>query len=458
MALDDQSLTNDELDDLEVARQDGDFGTLLKGARRFPPLYHLILRGWLRVFPSDYSARVLSVALGLALIVVLWLLGRAVAGNLGGIAVAAFAAISPLTIWYSQETRVYGLVLLLAALAMLFLIRSLESGSTRDWVWFSVFCVAGIYTHYYFVVFVAIAVGLVAVRFVRSGRPAIPWAVLAGATIAAAPSLLLLVSDQTGAWGASSTTPFGVSGFGYTYVSVFTGYTVGPSLRDLHSMDVVESIRRFLPALLAIAATGTILGLSGLRVLRRDHATLLATFTILPVLIVGVASSVAPFGFNPRHVIWIAIPIALWMGAGLTRIHQPLVLIGAALLIIVSVVALSGRVWSDDYRNEDSRAVARYLETQADQSPVFVISDYMAEPLEYYLTEGRAVVAIGNITEADPAPAVAFIDTRGESYWLAVSREFHGDPEGSLVDALLATGSIQHVADFAGYQLYRSTP
>jgi len=61
-----------------------------------PPLYYLILKGWMAIFGIGVlQARLLSVGIGTATIPLFYLLGRRLAGSSMGLWAAALLAISP---------------------------------------------------------------------------------------------------------------------------------------------------------------------------------------------------------------------------------------------------------------------------------------------------------------------------------------------------------------------------
>src|SRR4051812_8951783 len=98
-SLAEQSLSRDEV---------WEFVNLSRGIRAgdgFPPLYYILLRGWLQLFPGQMAARWLSVFFGVIAVGLGFLLGRRIAGRDVGIWLALLTAVSPLHIWYSQEGR-----------------------------------------------------------------------------------------------------------------------------------------------------------------------------------------------------------------------------------------------------------------------------------------------------------------------------------------------------------------
>jgi hypothetical protein len=81
---------------------------------------------------TDFSARLPAVLAGTALIPVGYLLGREVAGRLGGLFVAAFLAGHPSLVVWSRQAWFYALYVLIFGTALLFTLRALRSGQVRD--------------------------------------------------------------------------------------------------------------------------------------------------------------------------------------------------------------------------------------------------------------------------------------------------------------------------------------
>ncbi|MFI5266043.1 MAG: glycosyltransferase family 39 protein [Chloroflexota bacterium] len=102
-----QDLSDDEAFFVQIAHQ-GTYLQLAGSAEPHPPLYLALLQGWM--FPAgvtEYAVRFLSILFGLATVAAVYQLGRQVAAERLGLAVAAVAAVNPYQIFYSQTTRDY---------------------------------------------------------------------------------------------------------------------------------------------------------------------------------------------------------------------------------------------------------------------------------------------------------------------------------------------------------------
>ena len=450
-----QSLSADEVWELQHIKRG------LAAADGFPPLYNLLLIGWLTLFPGAVSARWLSVLFGLLCVCFGWLLGRRLGGDSVGVWTALFLAVSPLHVWYSQDGRMYTLYVLLAAITLWALVRAMEGDSPRDWILFTAAAAAGMYVHYYFAIVVLVAAIIILTQrgHRRLAKPIAAYAAIAALCL----PLLWLISKDFGLQ-AETTYAYrgGLGGLGYTYVSFLTGYTLGPSLRELHTMTMGQAFVGFLPWLALLALPLAVLSYHAVKVLNSKTLVWLGLLIVAPVAIAGILGMVTGVGYHVRYVVWVIVPVAVLLGAGASRWRRWPVAIAVIILFGVFVVAVVNRRYSERYRDEDMRAVSIYLRSQPDITPIFVLPHYMARPVWYYLGNERAVYALQGsaLDSAGVLQDLDFIDSltpAGQSYWLVYSREFHGDPLGSVRDTLEQRDGLNAMARFAGVVLYRGT-
>jgi len=125
-----------------------------------PPLYYLLLSGWIRLFGySEVALRLPSVIFYLAGICVMWLLGRKLLGIEGAGLAAFMYAVDSVVGRQAQNARMYTMLGLMAALSLLVFLNLAEDRSRRTTGWFALFGVisfVGLNTHYWFA-FVLIA-------------------------------------------------------------------------------------------------------------------------------------------------------------------------------------------------------------------------------------------------------------------------------------------------------------
>lgn len=340
-----------------------------------PPLYYLVLKGWLAVWggilPAVTGARLLSVVWGVLAIPILWAIGRRVSrGRAGGWA-ALLLAVSPFHIYYSQEIRMYGMVTCLGALGVWLTLAALERRRAVWWAGAGLALLAALYTQYYaFFVILALAVFLLVGRRRREHWRA--WgAVLAGIALAYLPWV----------W---YTAPRLV-----TYVQ----YKVGMD-KDL-PLSAWEFLRRILlaygaghlegawqgwwPAGLVPAAL-VLAGTAWLLLRKRPHPaqgtllTLGLSWLIIPWLGGYFINLIAPF--NPprsERLMLMALPAFLLLGGEVMQTALEQVrpaarragLAGLALWIAIAGLSLAGFYTVPRYAQEDYRELAQFIKARA---------------------------------------------------------------------------------------------
>ena len=151
-----------------------------------PPFYLLLLRAWVRLFGTNEAGlRSLSALLGVAGVGAMYALGRELGGKKAGWWAAATMTFSLMHIYYSQEARMYSLLVLSAALSGWMLLRLLRTGRNGYIAGYAVTLAAMAYTHY-FALFFFLAQLVYAVVFLVRRRDLAVSKKYAGACAAAA--------------------------------------------------------------------------------------------------------------------------------------------------------------------------------------------------------------------------------------------------------------------------------
>jgi uncharacterized membrane protein len=141
LGLDAQSFWNDEGNSARLSERS--LSLIIEGTASdiHPPLYYISLRGWRELLgESEFGLRSFSAFAGILTVAATLALGRLFftqrdrKAGLRFILIAAFlAAINPTLIYYSQETRMYAILALLAAVSMIFLWRWLNAERSNIW-------------------------------------------------------------------------------------------------------------------------------------------------------------------------------------------------------------------------------------------------------------------------------------------------------------------------------------
>jgi uncharacterized membrane protein len=155
------------------------FLNLYNGDRQ-PPLYHLTLWLTIRAFGhGEFAVRLPSLIAGTLVIPVLYELGRELYDRRTGLIAAAFAAASPVLIWYAQEVRMYEFVALFGLLALLTQLRVIRNGTMLNWAAYILATAALLWSHYFGLLLIGVqqlAFVAVLVHRKRNGQPVKPLA------------------------------------------------------------------------------------------------------------------------------------------------------------------------------------------------------------------------------------------------------------------------------------------
>jgi O-antigen/teichoic acid export membrane protein len=115
-----------------------------------PPLHHVVVWFAVRLFgDGELALRLPSIAAGVLLVPALYGTARELWDRRTGLVAASLGAAAPILVWYSQEARMYSLLLLFGVLAAWAQARALRTGSALAWCAYALSAAAVIYTQYF---------------------------------------------------------------------------------------------------------------------------------------------------------------------------------------------------------------------------------------------------------------------------------------------------------------------
>lgn len=385
-----------------------------------PPLYYLLLHGWMELFGSSETAvRALSLVFAVAAVPVAWWAGRSLFGRRAAWVAAVLVAFSPYLTIHSREARMYSLVVLLGMLAVaaflqVFVLRR------RRLLWVLVVALAAlVYTHYWglFVVaamVVAVPVCAFYVGTDRRGRAMDAGIAFGGVGLLFAPwapSFVAQVRQTAAPW---SRTPTGA--------------------------DVLRSIHSVLGSRWVSLALGVAVAVLVVRLLRSQQdpeRTLVLSLSVILVTTLAASwlSSQLEPSWSPRYFGVYLPPLVLLAAVAFGRAGKLGLAAVAALVVIWCVPSFSGwQSLSEARPKSNVRALAARLVPTLRPGDVVMSSQLEQVPvLRYYLGPGlryadpRGVVvdptvadwrhALARMTAARPAevlrPLVADLEPGG---------------------------------------------
>ncbi|MDZ7842956.1 MAG: glycosyltransferase family 39 protein [Gammaproteobacteria bacterium] len=297
-----------------------------------PPLYYLVLRLWCGVAScGELGLRLPSALAGVAFVALVGVFFKQAFGRGAALAVALIAALSPVHVYYSQEARVYS-ILLTTLLLFLFLQWRVihRKATTTHFVLLFITGVCALYLHY----LSAIAIGayaLVCLVEKASGYRDIPGRYFVAVAAAFACFVPWALAGLLGSGSSSSELAWIAEYFEdkplwQLPLRTLTTFLTGPELyyneinlflKRHADMDMpavaraASALLTFLVLVLCLAVFGGFRGLSGDR---RRALLESAAFVILPLLGLAVASLVvAPVYVAGRYDL-IAFPGFLMLG------------------------------------------------------------------------------------------------------------------------------------------------
>ncbi len=119
-----------------------------------PPLYYLMLNGWVRVFgDSEASMRTPSAICSILAIWLTYLIGRQLLRHSVALLAAGCMAVSSFQVFYAQQARSYGLMLVFSLASMYFFVRLIRERNPGVVAGYLVCTAATLYAHVYGIFF-----------------------------------------------------------------------------------------------------------------------------------------------------------------------------------------------------------------------------------------------------------------------------------------------------------------
>jgi 4-amino-4-deoxy-L-arabinose transferase-like glycosyltransferase len=248
----------------------------------------------------------------------------------------------------------------------------------------------------------------------------------------------------------------------YTLFTFSVGFSLGPSLKELHESRSVETLLKHGSALIPVAILFASLFVLGLRRLRQETGKDLFFLLWLGVPVVGVfivASTTTYHVFNTRYVAMALPAYLLILATGIagfrSRTVQRALL---AAVIAVNGLSLFNYYFDARYARADARGAARYLDSAARPGDA-ILAVGSATALRHYY-KGELPIARVN-SRSTNSVIVEDIRKLGKKYnrlWLVEIRPWESDPKAKVraaLDKLAGPGEhkIFAGADVYGYEL-----
>jgi mannosyltransferase len=464
--IDHQSLWSDEVLSLIRADPDGAFLVRKRWSSGHGPLYFRLLHLWARWGTSELALRALSTLFGGVMVCLAYAMGLQLGNRRVACIGATLLATSPFLIWYSQEVRYVMLMMAAALFAMYTFHRAL---TTKRLGWWLLHCCSLILAIAAFVgnVLLPLAQGLYLLSSPSRRAALRKWLVCQSLVFALfawwandghvnrvggswqrlfvqiATSDEVLAStpaqERLATGGSKELT---VMALPYTFFAFSAGFSLGPSVRELHASRSLMTLR---PHALIIGICSLLFGsllIMGLAALRHqpDTAKLLAAWLAVPVLgTLGISALVPTLSYNVRYVAMSFPAYILILAAAIAGFRRPF----TRMALLVAVLAVNGLslahyYFDPRYGREDTRAAARHLEVRAHPGDALVVVG-SAIALSHYYRGSLPIVNWRGRVIKDRAALTDRLRRLSEAHdhlWLVSIRPWEGDPKGTVREML----------------------
>ncbi len=334
---------------------------------------------------------------GVATVPVAWAIGRELTGRRAtAIAVAAFVAVNPLFVWYSQEARAYGLFVLMSALAMLCFLRAQQEPTPRRLAAFALTASLALLSHY----FAAFLLAPMIVMLLLQGGARRRATLLACAVPVLVGLALLPLASVQGGHGAQWIGEWAfisrLQAIPQYYLTGYMGAPLGHGIELLVALPLLAGLGYSLWSVPEPPEErGALIALS-----------IAACGVLLPIVLVAFGADY----LAPRNLVAAMIPVSALIAVVVVARRA-----GRAGAVLAALIALAGVAITIDIdlsprlQRGDWRGVAKVLRGTPAGNRVITTVELGAAPLEYYLpplhnlTEGMAVT-VSEIDEAGYAP------------------------------------------------------
>jgi hypothetical protein len=332
----------DEAQSVAIARLP--LGDLFRALREdgAPPLYYLVLHGWIAVFgESTASVRALSTVFALGSLPVMWYVARRIGGRSNAFLATVLLATSPFMIRYATETRMYTMLVFLVLLGTVAVLGAAARPTLPRLALVALASGALLLTHYWSLYLLAVLVAVLVNEAARRGRDVawrlaaavvaggvlfLPWVPAfvfqmrhTGAPWAGRPSIGDLLNVMT-AYAA----PFGLDSWGWLlWLSLLGLFGLGVFARRRRSGTIeLHTHPRFPQRQLATVVAGTLAVALLVGLVANSPVTARYTAVVFPVILLVVARGLRVFSRTTACVLLVVMALAGVVGGRDAAIAQ----------------------------------------------------------------------------------------------------------------------------------------
>ncbi|MFZ1129034.1 glycosyltransferase family 39 protein [Methanoregula sp.] len=387
-----------------------------------PPLFYWAEHVMLMLGNNEVILRFIPALLGVLTIPLFYLIGKEFLDRNAGIIAAAACTVSPFLIYYSQEARAYMMMLFFVALATIFFLRAMKSGSLIHWILFGVFSALAFWSHFYAFVMIAALVLYALIEWAPRIRTELAnlRMLVAGIIVFVVLSLhLIIVTLQLFVLRTSSAPTYGIQGLGII-------------LETFIQVAGMNDIAMYL--LVALFIVGIIQAFR----IGKNKGIFLVLITVLTFVISYILSFKMPM--LPRYLIFLSIVFFLGIAVSYRVVYslwntRAVVYGFIILLFVISAPVLAG--YYSGFSKEDWRGFSATLQQKTLPGDVVIsVPGYISQPLDYYYSSTKAQTKEYGATTAADLDRVTTESGNHTIYYVVTGDISAADPAGDAVQWL----------------------
>jgi len=386
-----------------------------------PPLFYWAEHVMLMLGNNEVILRFIPALLGVLTIPLFYLIGKEFLDRNAGIIAAAACTVSPFLIYYSQEARAYMMMLFFVALATIFFLRAMKSGSLIPWILFGVFSALAFWSHFYAFVMIAALVLYALIEWAPRIRTELAnlKMLVAGIIVFVVLSLpLIIVTLQLFVLRTSSAPTYGIQGLGII-------------------LETFNQISGFNDIAMYVLVALFVIGIIQTFRIGKNKGIFLVLITVLTFVISYILSFKMPM--EPRYLIFLSIVFFLGIAMSYRTVYSlwntKAVVYGfIVVLFVISISVLVQMGYYSGYSKDDWRGFSEALQEKASPGDIVVsVPGYIAQPLDYYYSSAKGNTREYGATTSQDLEKIYSLKGNSTMYFVVTQDIGAADPNGDAL-------------------------
>jgi 4-amino-4-deoxy-L-arabinose transferase-like glycosyltransferase len=439
------SLNRASLDLLSIASGKEIWGDRVRQDTTHVPLYFFLLHFLIKLAgDSDFTLRFLSVIFGVLIVPLIYFMGKKLCHTRVGLWAALLATISPFYLWYSQEARMYTLLVFLGLLSVYCLLRAIDEDKVGWYAIYAIIATSMLYTSLFSFGLFAFE-GLLGLLAALKRRRWVILAVFIIISLAFLPGLwprLIWMKPEQQQLVRQLVEDNVLAVYNYwpgILQDILNSFNFGLSLDPtrLTLLNLVLLVF-FVIGLLSFGWDKPFDAAQDKLQHRWESRLFLLGYISIPIISLYLITLRLPIYRGSRYLITISPAYYLGLAAGLVAIKRrtrPVFLLSLSLVLGAMLLSDYNYFFSPDYHKEDYRSVARHIEEHSQVGDVIVGSGFDSWAFSHYYRGNLPLVWLPR-PDRDMVTDVQEIARQYDRIWLLSDRLFEHDPQGRVKEWL----------------------